>query len=172
MGDDELFWLERSAAALPYRREPMETAPAPLRALVDCGAGAQALRWRLDWALLGEAQRTWLESGEYLPALGYYWLERAAALMQLAAQQKQSAAILEVPSRRLTQLAISDLMHALSGDAWLDDAQVALVWGFGHEALMHPQAIRWPLLCRGAVFPCGDGLDVGWWAPAAEIAKL
>lgn len=171
MADGELFWLERRAAPLPYRPKTIDAVPQPLRALVGCGGDAQTLLWQLDWAQLGAAERNWLEGGESLPALGFLWLDRAAALMRLCAQQKQSVAILDVPSRRLTQLAISDLMHAMGSDAWLGDGLVALVWGFEHEALMRPQAIRWPLACRGAVFPSGGGLDVGWWASPADIER-
>jgi hypothetical protein len=171
MVDGEPFWLERRVAPLPYRSKAMAPVPKPLRALVDCGDDAQALLWQLDWSQLGEAERSWLEGGESLPAIGFLWLDRAATLLRLCAQQQQPVAILDVPSRRLTQLSISDLMHAMGSDAWLGDGLVALVWGFAHEALMRPQAIRWPLACRGAVFPSGDGLDVGWWAPSIDIGR-
>ena len=172
MEDGELFWLERRMPALPFRPKTEPSAPKPLRALIDCGAETPSLTWQLDWSQLGADERRWMEGGEYLPALAFLWLDRAAALMRRSVQQQQPVAILEVPSRRLTQLSISDLMHVMGSDAWLGDAQVALVWGFGHEALTHPQAIRWPLACRGAVFPSGDGLNVGWWAPAIDVAKI
>ncbi len=171
MVDGELFWIERRAVPLPYRPKMLDPVPKPLRALVDCGDDAQAVLWQLDWTRLDAAERSWLEGGECLPAIGCLWLDRAATLMRLCAQQKRSVAILDVPSRRLTQLAISDLMHAMGNDAWPGDALVALVWGFAHEALMRPQAIRWPLTCRGAVFPSGDGPDVGWWAPTVDIGR-
>ena len=169
MVDTELFWLERSAAPLPYRSRGIDPVPKPLRALVDCGGDARAALWQLDWAQLDAADRLWLEGGECLPTIGFHWLDRAATLIRHGAQQEQSVAILDVPSRHLTQLAISDLMHVMGGDSWLGDALVAVVWGFAHEALMRPQAIRWPLMCRGAVFPSGDGLDVVWWAPSVDI---
>ena len=172
MDDGDIIWIEPRSAALAFRSRLLNSAPKPLQALVACGEDAQTLLWQLDWAQLGADERTWLEGGEYLPALAFDWLDRAATLMRLCDQQRQSAALLEVPSRCLTQLSISDLMHAMGSDIWLDDAQVALVWGFAHDALMHPQTIRWPLPCRGAVFPHGDGLSVGWWAPSADIALL
>ncbi|MDO5086300.1 MAG: hypothetical protein Q4D74_01670 [Comamonadaceae bacterium] len=37
---------------------------------------------------------------------------------------------------------------------------------------MQPHAPRRPLYCRGAAFPCGDGLDIGWWALPADISLL
>ena len=167
-----LFWLERHAAPLPYRAKAIDAPPRPLRALVDCGDGVQAWQWQLDCAQLDSAHRGWLEGGEYVPAIAFHWLARAAALMRLGAQAQQPVAILEVASRRLTQLSVSDLMHDMGSDAWVGDGLVALVWGFAHDALMRPQAIRWPLAYRGAVFPSGDGLNVGWWAPAADIQSI
>lgn len=172
MADGELFWIERPVAALPFRHESQGGAPKALQALIDCGAKTPALTWRLDWQALGADERRWIEGGEYLPALGFLWLERAAALIRWSVQHQQPVAILELPSRRLTRLSISDLMHVMGSDVWLADAQVALVWGFAHEALTHPQATRWPLPCRGAVYPSGDGLDVGWWAAASDIAQI
>jgi hypothetical protein len=172
MENGERFWLERRVAPLPYRRQALDAVPKPLRALVDCGDGAQSCLWRLDWAQLGAAERGWLESGEYLPDIGFLWLDRAAALMRAGVQRQQPVAILDVPARRLTQLAISDLMHVMGSDAWLGDGLVALVWGFAYEDLVRPQPAGWPLACRGAVFPSGDGLDVGWWAPQDDIEQI
>lgn len=172
MENGDPFWIERRVAALPFRPQTLDAAPRPLRALIDCGDAAQTLLWQLDWERLGADERTWIEGGEYLPALSFQWLDRAAALMRLCAQQKQPAAVLEVPSRRLTQLSISDLMHVMGSDVWLADAQVALVWGLPSEALVRPRAIAWPVPCRGAVYPCGDGLNVGWWAPSSDISRL
>ncbi|MBP7453450.1 MAG: hypothetical protein KA914_11715 [Ottowia sp.] len=171
MEKGELFWLAPRAVRLPYRPRAMDTVPEALQGLVDCGNGAQALLWQLDWAHLCTAERSWLEGGEDLPAIGFHWLDRAATLMRVCAQNQQTVAIIDVPTRRLTQLAISDLMRAMGGDAWLGEGLVALVWGFAREALLHPKAVRWPLACRGAVFPSGDGLHVGWWAPSVDIAK-
>lgn len=172
MDNSHTLWIACPTATLPFRPEAMGRPAEPLHTLVDCGEQAQALRWRLDWQQLHEHDRTWIESGEYLPALVSIWLAQAAALLRWCTQQACSAAVLHVPSRRLVQLSISDLMHAMGGDAWLADAQVALVWGFAHDALMQPHALRRPLLCRGAVFPCGDGLDVGWWALPADIKLI
>lgn len=172
MEDAELFWLEPRAAPLPYRPKALDSVPKPLRALVNCGEDAQSVLWQLDWAQLDAADRSWLEGGESLPTIGFLWLDRAVMLMRLGVQRKQPVAILDVPSRRLTQLAISDLMSAMGGDVWLGDGLVALVWGFAHEALTRPQALRWPLACRGAVFPSHDGLSVGWWAPTADIRRI
>lgn len=171
MTDEGIFWVERHVAALPYCSEAMDLAPGALRTRVDCGAHTPSLLWRLDWQRLEGHQRAWIEGGEYLPALGFHWLERAAALMRMCARQQQATAILEVQSGRLTQLAISDLMHVMGSDAWLDDAQVALLWGFAPEALTRARPPR-PLACRGAVFPCGDGLNVGWWALPADVTCM
>jgi hypothetical protein len=172
MRDSALFWLQCRAAALPYRPTSLDAPASPLQAMIDCGADAQPLLWRLEWQRLDQAERRWLEGGEYLPAICTLWLERAAALMRFGAQQRLSVAILEVAARRLTQLSISDLLHVMAGDAWQGDGQVALVWGFGHEALVSTSALAWPLACRGAVFPATDGLDVGWWATPADIGQI
>jgi hypothetical protein len=162
----------RRHVELPYRAEPAGAAPAPLRALLDCGSDAQTRLWRLDWAALAADERAWLEGGEALPALTFAWLERAAALMRLCAQHGWPAAVLELPSKGLVQLSIDDVTHAVASSAWYADAQVALVWGMAHEALTHPQRVRWPLPCRGAVYPLADGLDVGWWAAASDVAHI
>ena len=169
---EDLFWLERRVPPLPFHARVLEMAPKPLRSLVDCGPDARPVVWRLDWAHLGAEERAWIEDGEYLPALGFHWLDRTATLMRWCGRQRWPAALLEVPSRRLTQLSISDLLHVMGSGAWLADAQVALVWGFAHDALVRPRAVRWPLPCRGAVFPYGDGLNVGWWAQAADLTRL
>ena len=90
MADGELFWIERPVAALPFRHESQGGAPKALQALIDCGAKTPALTWRLDWQALGADERRWIEGGEYLPALGFLWLERAAALIRWIQSERKS----------------------------------------------------------------------------------
>lgn len=157
--------------ALPFSAHAM-TAPKPLQTWLRCEGGAETVLWRLDWGRLAADDRDFLEGGEYLPALGFCWLARAAALLRFCRARQLSAALLHLPSRQLTALAISDVLHMMGSDAWLDDGQIALVWGMPHQALMPPAVVRQPLPCRGAVFPCGDGLNTGWWARAEDIAHI
>lgn len=158
------------AAALPYRLHPPSAPPQTLSALIDCGEQARHSLWQLDWAQLDARARGILESGEYLPALAFHWLERAAALLDFCTQEQCPAAILDIPKRRLTQLAISDLLAVMGSDLWLAEAQVALIWGFDAEALHH--GWRQLLPCRGALYPCTDGLNSGSWAQADDLAKI
>ncbi|MDO5091236.1 MAG: hypothetical protein Q4D61_06780 [Cardiobacteriaceae bacterium] len=158
------------SATLPYRVHNTCAPPAALRALIDCGTAAQTQHWQLDWTRLDARSRAILESGEYLPALAFHWLERTAAILQFCTQQQYSAAILDVPARRLTQLSVSDVLAVMGSDLWLADGQIALVWGFASEALIR----RWqhPLSCRGALYPCTDGLDTAFCAQPDDLAKI
>lgn len=172
MPDRDTCWVTPQPSALPFFVERLDAIPAPVRSLVHCGEESEAWRYRLDWVRLANGDRQWLEGGEYLPALCLAWLDRAAALLRWCAQNRSPAALLDVPSRRLLQLSITDLLYAMGSGAWFAEGQVALVWGFAHDILMQPRSVRWPLRCRGAVFPCGDGLDTGCWAPAADLASI
>lgn len=169
MSNSNIFWVLQDIA-LPFSPRP-DAVPEHLGKLIDCG-GAQSLVWSLQWQKLRAEDRACLESGEYLPALAFSWQLRAAALMRACVQTKQAAGLLEVHTRRLHLLHLDVLMQAMASDAWLADAQVALVWGFAHDALMRPEKIRWPLPCRGAAYSCQDGLNVGWWALPEDVARL
>lgn len=158
------------AAALPYRVHSLQAPPQALSALINCREDAQHTLWQLDYPRLDVRARAILESGEYLPALAFHWLEIAAALLDFCTQAQCPAAILEVPQRRLTQLAISDLLSVMGRDIWLADAQVALIWGFAHQALHRD--LRRGMPCRGAIYPCADGLNIGYWAVAQDLAKI
>ena len=157
-------------AALPFIEQTLPP-PAALRACVSCDNDAVSLLWRLDWAQLAADDRAFLESGEYLPALVFCWLQQAAALLRFCQQHGYRAALWVLPTGQLTELAISDLLQEMGSDAWLDDAQIALLWGVPHHAL-NPGRWHRPLPCRGALFPCGDGLNSGWWARPEDKAQL
>lgn len=166
---DTHFCLQHTAT-LPFVEQALSL-PASLRARVQCGSDAVPTLWRLDWAQLAADDRAFLESGEYLPALAFCWLQQAAAQLRFCRQHGYRAALWVRPTGQLTELAISDLMQVMGSDIWLDDAQIALLWGVPHHALM-PGRWRQPLHCRGALFPCGDGLNIGWWAPLEDRAQL
>ncbi len=124
---DTHFCLQHTAT-LPFVEQALSL-PASLRARVQCGSDAVPTLWRLDWAQLAANDRAFLESGEYLPALAFCWLQQAAALLRFCRQHGHSAALWVLPGGQLTELAISDLMQVMGSDAWLDDAQIALLWG-------------------------------------------
>lgn len=164
----ETFWLQQPATALPFRARIVDSVPPPLRRRIVCQPGAETVVWQLDWERLADDERAWLEGGDDLPALAICWLTRAAALLRVCRANGHVAALLEVHSERLFPLAVSDLLGVMGQDAWRAEAQVALVWGCAHEALLRPRLPRQPLPCRGAVFPCADGLNTGWWALPQE----